>query len=125
MLLMLQGNARDNVVILKFATPPRADDSAHCKSGLNDCIFSRQLFDSCSQHLEIFFLPAVPTECLDRKLQPQIPMTLHTVVVCSIIYLYTLMVECLCFSTWCRGKLELNLFVSALKIEVYFRNRKM
>ena len=32
-----------------------------------------------SQHLEIFFLPAVPTERLDRKWQPQIPMTLRTV----------------------------------------------
>ena len=38
-----------------------------------------KLFVSCSQQLEIFFLPAVPTEHLDRKRQPQIPMTLHTV----------------------------------------------
>ena len=37
------------------------------------------MFVSCSQHLEIFFLPAVPTEHLDRKSQPQIPMTLRTV----------------------------------------------
>ena len=35
---------------------------------------------SDSQDVEIFFLPAVPTEHLDRKIQPQIPMTLHTVV---------------------------------------------
>ena len=27
---MLLGNARDNVVYEKSATPPRADDSAHC-----------------------------------------------------------------------------------------------
>ena len=38
------------------------------------------MFIACSQHLEIFFLPAVPTEHLDRKCQPQIPMTLQTVV---------------------------------------------
>ena len=37
------------------------------------------MFSACSQHLEIFFLPAVPTEHLDRKSQPQIPTTLHTV----------------------------------------------
>ena len=42
------------------------------------------MFDSCSQHLEIFFLPAVPTECLDRKWQPQIPMTLHSVLVSNL-----------------------------------------
>ena len=38
-----------------------------------------KLFVSCSQQLEIFFLPAVPTEHLDRKRQPQIPMSLHAV----------------------------------------------
>ena len=38
------------------------------------------MFDFGSQHLEIFFLPVVPTEHLDRFRQPQIPTTLHTVV---------------------------------------------
>ena len=32
---------------------------------------------SCSQDLEFFYLPAVPTEQFDRKRQPQIPMTPH------------------------------------------------
>ena len=39
----------------------------------------KKLFVSCSQVLEIFFLPAVPTEHLDRIRQPQFLMTLHTV----------------------------------------------
>ena len=38
------------------------------------------MFDFGSQHLEIFFLPAVPTEHLDGVREPQIPTTLHTVI---------------------------------------------
>ena len=38
------------------------------------------MFDFGSQHLEIFFLPVVPTEHLDQFRQPQIPTTLHTVI---------------------------------------------
>ena len=52
----------------------------HFKSGLNDWIFWKKLFDSCSKDLEIFFLPAVPTEHLDRKRQPQIHMSLRLLV---------------------------------------------
>ena len=37
------------------------------------------MFLSRSQDLEIFFLPAVPTEHLDGHRQPHFPMTLHSV----------------------------------------------
>ena len=37
------------------------------------------MFVSDSQHLEIFSLPALPTEHLDGFRQPQFPMCLHTV----------------------------------------------
>ena len=37
------------------------------------------MFVSDSQHLEIFSLPAVPTEHLDGCRQPHFPMSLHSV----------------------------------------------
>ena len=42
-------------------------------------IFQKKLFISCSHQIEIIFLPAVPTEHLDRNRQPQFPMTPYTV----------------------------------------------
>ena len=38
-----------------------------------------KVFDFGSQHLEIFSLPAVPTEHLDGHRQPHFPMSLHSV----------------------------------------------
>ena len=50
----------------------------NCKPGLNVYIFEQKcLFRS--QDLEIFCLPAVPTEHLDGHRKPHFPMTPHSV----------------------------------------------
>ena len=51
-----------------------------CKSGLNVNIFEKKHSLSGSQDLEIFFLPAVPTERLDGHKQPHFHTSLHSVI---------------------------------------------
>ena len=49
---------------------------------------SKKLFVSCSQDLEIFCLPAVPTEHLDGHRQPHFLMSLHSVLKTDFLSVY-------------------------------------